>query len=263
MHNLIKEICKQEDILFESYSKNYVLRLTKNEKIKYIFGAYWDLNSASADRIACDKCACYTLLKENGVPAIEHELLYNPLIRAGWSDSTWLQAIKYFNTHSGQVVIKPNQGSSGRDVYYCDSISALETATQTIFALCPDAAISPFKHIELEYRIFYLKGKCLFAYGKTPGEYTWKHNLSEGATAFEIKNKEHLKKLENLASQAAAAIGITFATIDIAELVTGELIIVEINSGVQARRLVTQLPQLHQIIKEIYLTAIKEMFEYD
>ena len=275
---LIKEICEQENILLSLHSKGYILRMEKGAKVQHVYGAYWGINNAAADRIACDKCACYALLKNSGIPAVEHELLTNPVIRAGWSNSTWIQALDYYNANNHKVVIKPNQGSSGKDVFYCETISAVEAATQTIFTTNPDAAISPFHKIKTEYRIFYVNGTCPYVYGKRPAD-SWKHNLSEGATAFELDDnkaatplpegsvieKTRLAQLKNLASRAATAIGINFASIDIIELESNlesseEFLIMEINSGVQARRLLEQLPHLRDTIKDIFATAIKSMF---
>jgi glutathione synthase/RimK-type ligase-like ATP-grasp enzyme len=260
--DLVREICKAEKIMFESLSHGYVMRLTKNNESRHIFGSYWDINSAASDRIACDKTACYVLLTKSGIPAIAHELLYNPLRRAGWAGKkgAWARAVLFFKKHNSRVVLKPNQGTKGQDIYLCKSIPELEAAAQAIFANYPDAALSPYREIENEYRVFYLNGTCAFAYGKTKG-YTWQHNLSQGAVAFELKNEKILCKLEALAKQAAACIGITFATIDIAESPkSNELAIMEINSGVQARQLLEQLPHLRPTIKGIYADAVKMLF---
>jgi len=255
--DFVKEICNEEKITVECLSHGYVIRLTKNNVSRHIFGSYWDLNSAASDRIACDKTACSVLLTRSKIPAITHELLYNPLRRAGWAGEAgaWARAANFFRKHNSKVVLKPNQGTKGQDIYLCESIPALEAAAQAIFASYPDAALSPYQEIESEYRIFYLNGNCHFAYGKAKG-YSWQHNLSQGAVAFEISDEKKLARLKTLALKAANCIGITFATIDIAETPRGDLSIMEINSGVQARQLLDQLPHLRPTIKKIYAEAI-------
>ncbi|MCL2839710.1 MAG: ATP-grasp domain-containing protein [Defluviitaleaceae bacterium] len=262
----IKEICAEEGYHFEGLSQGYVLCITKDGISRHIFGPYWDLNSAAADRIACDKTACSTLLQNNNIPAIEHALLYNPLFLGEWADEEGVlsRALRYFEKHNRKLVIKPNKGTKGEDVYYCDTIHGLECAIQSIFKIHPDAALSPYVEIKTEYRVFYLNGKSHFAYGKKKGK-SWQHNLSQGATAFEIppnseQNKKRLADLENLADRAAKCIGINFATIDIAESTSGERAIMEINSGIQARLLVDQHPHLRHTVKKIYSAAIKAMF---
>jgi len=264
--DFVKEICDEEGIALDILSHGYVLRLTKNDTSRQVFGSYWDLNSAAADRIACDKTACYSLLRSSQIPAIPHVLMFNPQRRAGWSgeEGTWTRALHYFEANNQKMVVKPNQGTKGESVYYCDSIPALEAAVQAIFMTQPDAALSPYQEIETEYRVFYLNGKCRYAYGKTKGD-SWQHNLSQGATAFEIskstpEDKKKLARLENLASRAASCIGINFATIDIAESAEEKLEIMEINSGVQARQLLEQLPHLQDTIKQIYADAINSMW---
>ena len=262
--DFIREICAEEGIEVMSLSHDYVLQLTKNDVSRRIFGAYWDLNSAAADRIACDKTACYNILHSICIPSIKHELIFNPLKRMGFpnANGAWNHALGLFKAFGGKVVVKPNQGTKGQDVYYCDSIPTFEAAAQTIFLTYPDAAVSPYQDIETEYRVFYIDGKCPFVYGKSRGE-TWQHNLSQGASAFEIPeseaNKKRLAVLKALASRAAEGIGICFATIDIAESQGEGMSVLEINSGVQARQLLEQIPNRRDTIKAIYRAAVLKM----
>jgi len=255
---LITEICREKDIQLECLSFGYVMRLTAREKTRHIFGPFWDLNSTASDRIACDKVACYIVLENSGIPAIIHELLYNPLKRTGWTGDkgAWAMALDFFKMHNRCVVLKPNQGTKGQNVYLCETIPALESAAHAIFQDHPDAALSPYCEIENEYRVFFLNGEALFAYGKAKGD-TWQHNLSQGAIAFELHDEKIIEKVNALAILAAKCIGITFATVDIAETADGELLVMEINAGVQARQLLEQLPHLRAKIKKIYTSALE------
>ena len=265
--DFITQICIEENIDHKKFSGGYVHLLKKNSETRRVFGSYWDINSAAADRIACDKAACSALLAGDGVPAISHELIFNPLRRAGWAgaNGAWAQALSLFEKYNRRVVLKPNQGTKGQDVYFCDTISTFETAAQAIFATEPDAAISPYHEIENEYRVFYLNGECRLAYGKTRGD-TWQHNLSQGAIAFDIAEakketaRQFLFELHNLAARAAECIGINFATVDIAEAPDGGLVVMEINSGIQAGQLLNQLPHFFPTVKNIYKDAIRLMF---
>ena len=259
-NQLINEICKEQGIKIEYLSADYLLRFTKGSQVRHVFGPYWDINSAAADRLACDKNGCYTMLNIAGVPAIEHEIIYNPLRWSYLIDDagTMSKAIAYFEANGKKVVVKPNQGAQGKDVYYCDNLLAMEQAMQTIFATEPDIALCPYYEIYTEYRVFYLNGRAHYFYGKTKGD-DWKHNLSQGAKAFEVNDKKLQAKLEALAIQAAQSININFATIDIASLENNALAIMEINSGVQAQRLLEQLPHRRNTIKAIYAEAIGAM----
>ena len=259
--DFLKEICEEKGIQLECLSFGYVMRLAKNENSQHIFGPYWDINSAAADRIACDKTACSLLLSRSGIPAIPHEILCNPLRKAGFAgkDGVWLRAVNFLREHK-RVVLKPNQGTKGQDIFLCETPVQLETAVSAIFQNYPDAAISPYHEIETEYRVFFVNGNCRLVYGKKKG-ITWQHNLSQGATAFELsENNEKIPSLKNLATRAANCINIAFATIDIAESPRGELLVMEINSGVQALQLLEQLPHLRPVIKNIYTEAV-ELFQ--
>ena len=257
---LINEICKEKNIKVEYLSSDYLIRFTKGNKIRHIFGPYWDLNSAAADRLACDKNGCYTMLNVAGIPAIEHEIVYNPLRWSYLIDAagTMSKAIAYFEANGKKVVVKPNQGAQGKNVCCCESILSMEQALQTIFITEPDAALCPYHEIYTEYRIFYLNGRAHFCYGKIKGD-DWRHNLSQGAKAFEIKDANLRAKLGALAVKAAKCININFASIDIASLENNELAVMEINSGVQAQHLLEQLPHLRQTIKAIYAEAVEAM----
>ncbi|MCL2362413.1 MAG: hypothetical protein FWC73_11450 [Defluviitaleaceae bacterium] len=260
-NEMLNEICKEKGIRIEYLSQKYILRLTKGDITRHIFGPYWDINSASADRLACDKAGCYAVLNNCKVPAIEHKLFFNPLQRAYLLDNegNMPNALAYFEANNSQVVAKPNQGAQGRDVYYCDSPKVLEHAMHTIFTTEPDVALCPYYPIYTEYRVFYLNEHAHYMYGKVKGD-TWKHNLSQGAKAFEFNDSSIKEKLAKLAIQGAKAIDINFATIDIASLENNELVILEINSGVQAQHLLEQLPHRRNTIKGIYAEAVGKMF---
>ena len=265
--DFINEICDEENIEIKSYSGDYVLKLTKNGTTRNIFGAFWDINSAAADRIACDKTACFELLHSSGVPAIEHILFNNPLARQMWAkpEGSWAYALMIFEAFGRQVVLKPNQGTRGNDVFFCDTIPKMEAAAHTIFSNHSAAAISPFVKIHTEYRVFYVCGKCPLVYGKEAGA-TWQHNLSMGAKAVEFviktnDDKQLLGDLKLLATRSAKRIGINFATVDIAKTESNELFVMEVNSGVQARLLLEQHPHLMDEVRKIYRAAILRMFE--
>jgi len=261
--DFVKEICQEQNIKFETLSYEYIMRLTKGSVVRHVIGSKWDVNNAAACRIACDKSACYAVLKHSGVPAIPHELLMHPIKRQGFigEKGTWLQALKFFGNSNSKVVVKPNHGTNGQDVLLCDSVQTLESAVHTVFADSPNAAISPFYDIKTEYRVFHVNGTCPLVYGKAANPENWRHNLSQGATAFEVADENILATLKTLASRAATAIGIHFATIDIVETISGDYLIMEINSGVQARQLLEQLPYLRPVVKGIYESAVLNMFK--
>jgi len=260
--DFLQEICPEQNIKFETFSGGYIVRLTKGETVRHMYGSHLDANPAAADRIACDKCACYAILTQNRIPAVPHILLQHPVRRIGFigGKGTWIQTLEYFKNADQKAVVKPNHGTNGHNVYLCDSVQTLETAVHEIFQTEPTAAISPFFNIKTEYRVFYVYGECPLVYAKQPSSDNWRHNLSQGATAVEVEDKKKLAVLKELASQAARAININFATVDIIEIDNSELMIMEINAGVQARQLLEQRPHLYPVIKEIYARAVTNIF---
>ena len=261
--DFIQEIATELGITVTTHSNDYITRLTMGNKTRHVLWSNWDINPATADRIACDKSACYEILSHCQVPAIPHHLLMHPSRRQGWTPlaGTWATAVAFFEEYHHSVVIKPNLGTNGHGIYHCTTIQELEAATHAIFETSPDAALCPFYEIATEYRIFHINGKTPLIYGKTPSPDNWRHNLSQGATAFEVDNHSpQAESLKKIALAAAKAININFATIDIAQLADGSLMVMEINSGVQARQLLEQHPHLHGVVRDMYRDAVLGMF---
>ena len=261
--DFIQEICQEEGITFQSLSQDYISRLTKDGVTRHVLWSNWDINPAAADRIACDKAACFTVLEESGVPAVPHHLLQHPYRRQGWvhEKGTWTQALDLFEAFGQKAVLKPNRGTNGQGIYLCENIQTLEAAAHAIFENNPDVAMCPFYEIKTEYRIFHINGNTPLLYGKKPSPDNWRHNLSQGATAFELNTNDYFaENLKAIAKKAAEAIAINFCTVDIVELESGELKVMEINSGVQARQLLEQKPHLQPVIKDMYKQAVLGMF---
>lgn len=91
-------------------------------------------------------------------------------------------------------------------------------------------------------------------------EYSWKFNLSKGATAFITVDGLLKEKLISLASKAAELINLRFGSIDIIECDNNDLMILEINSGVMMENIGYLIPNGKEIVYSIYESAIKLMF---
>lgn len=260
--DFITEICKEEGIQLSILSEGYICRLTKDGHTRHVMWSNWDINPATADRIACDKAASYIVLSESNVPAIPHFIINHPHRRRGWTGAhgAWSQALALFEKYK-KVVVKPNNGTNGNDVYLCTTVQELEGAVHAIFETCPAIAISPYFDIVTEYRVFYINGNCPLVYGKKPAEGNWQHNLNQGATAFLLEPTDpRIPEIKKIAQAAAQAININFATIDVTLAADGAYRVMEINSGVQARQLVAQHPEVQPVVKDIYKQAVLGMF---
>lgn len=295
IHIAIKEICKEEGIALRIFSYGWIYQMKKDGKVAYLCGTRLDLNGAGCSDIACDKYATYEILSSEKIPAVEHQIFFNPVTRSRYSSNLFQGILQYFKTHQEKVVVKAKDGSRGEEVFLCEDIATLEQTVMTLFQEKDAICLCPFYEIEYEYRVFYINAECLYAYRKRKPyiegdgihtisqfikekaldasipadtilkkgeklELSWKFNLSHGATAEEIADSSLLSKLYALAKQAGQAIGISYATVDIIEDKEGNLRVLEINSGVSMTKFVEEQESRYPIAKEIYRKAIKALF---
>jgi glutathione synthase/RimK-type ligase-like ATP-grasp enzyme len=91
-------------------------------------------------------------------------------------------------------------------------------------------------------------------------ELSWKHNLGRGAKPLPVAEGELKNKLTTLAIQAAACINIEFASVDVADC-SGELRVMEINSGIMAENFARESETHYEQIKDIYRRALQKMMK--
>jgi len=168
-HTLIREICSEKGISCTKLSYDWILELKKDDKVYHITGNRFDLNKEAAGHVACDKYATYEVLKSNGVPIIEHKMVFNPINRSKYisEKGIWSDIISYFYDNKCQIVVKPNEGCEGQGVYLCKTLKELEIAIHKLFKTNGSISLCPYYDIDTEYRTFYLKGDCYLIYGKT------------------------------------------------------------------------------------------------
>ncbi len=91
-------------------------------------------------------------------------------------------------------------------------------------------------------------------------QYNWKFNLSRGATANIVDDKELENRLKTLATKATTTLNIRFCSVDIIETEENEFRILEINSGVMMDNAMGIFKDGKKIAKQIYEEAIDKMF---
>lgn len=165
---LIREVCAEMGIKVEKLSYDWILQLSKDDKVCHITGTRFDLNPEATGDIACDKYATYEVLSSQNVPVIKHVMIFNPATRASligdegiWSTVT-AEFLKY-----GSLVVKPNYGCEGQGVFLCHSIKETESAIHKLFKTHHSVSVCPYYDIKTEYRTFYLDGEVKLIYGKT------------------------------------------------------------------------------------------------
>lgn len=294
---IIKEICKEEDIKIEIMSNDYLIKLTKNNVTKFIWGCKFPLNNHSIGSIIDDKYALYEICKNNNIPIIEHQIVWNPNNKLGKNTSEVLK--EYFNKYNRDVVLKPNNGSKGIDVYHLTNLDDLINVSNNLFSKYFSLSICPYYDIKNEYRVVILDNEVKLVYEKdklvvkgndkdrvkdllnksnpiyfqnmdlakydyvlSDGEileYDWRFNLSRGATAKLINDKNLENKIASLALDVAKILGACFVSVDIINS-NGKLLVMEVNSGVCIDKVCNFIDRDFKIVKEIYRSAIKKMF---
>lgn len=87
----------------------------------------------------------------------------------------------------------------------------------------------------------------------------WKHNLGQGAQPEVVSDPALLAQLEALALQAAQAVNVRFASVDIIRT-GGKFMVLEINSGIMMESFARMNQQDYQIAKSIYQQALVALF---
>ena len=73
---IVKEICEDNKITFNILSKDWIITLEKDGKVKYIAGYKFDLNRHGLGLILDDKYAMYDVLNKFNLPIIKHYIVY-------------------------------------------------------------------------------------------------------------------------------------------------------------------------------------------
>jgi len=298
---LIKEICNELDIKYTILSKDWVIKLEKDNISKYIVGNKFDLNGHGIGKIMDDKYAFYDVVNNLSIPICTHHIFYasdnNNEYAIGCNK--YEEVLEYFYKYQNNIVLKPNRGSKGGNVYHITNEKDISKILDILFKNNYSISLCPYYEIKNEYRIIVLNNqvKLIFkkikpvVYGngintvkelfmklnpyyfndiELPNTlidkdkeyiYDWKFNLSKGGIASFDIDLLLKDKLSKLALDVSNKVGITFASIDIIELYDGSLKVLEANSGVTINKCTNFLPNGYQIAKDIYKEAIIYMFE--
>lgn len=165
---IIQEICNEENIKHKFLSKDWVLMLEKDGKTRFISGYKFDLNSHGLGLIADDKYALYEVLKNKGIPVIEHKIVYNKINKLEYAVgcNTYEYVKDYFVKNNNHIVIKPNDGTCGHNVFNVTDINEIDSILDKIFVNNHSISMCPFYNIEHEYRAIMLDGENKLLYTK-------------------------------------------------------------------------------------------------
>jgi len=252
----IRRYCARHGIAVDIRSGGWLIAMRRGEARHFAFGYDIGLNSAIAHRLANDKSATAEALTLEGVPCIPHHLFLNPRLGKNVVGATWREAmLVLLHDHPQGVVVKPNEGTSGRSVFKVTTEAELDHAVGEVFSMSTGLVISPYVAIEQEIRVVLLDDAPLVVYSKQRGS-DWRHNLDAGARPVLMEDGEVRAACVKLAADAANAIGIAFASIDVVR-VDGSWRVLEINSGVMMEALAKLHPEL---VQASYDAALDRVF---
>lgn len=165
---IIKEICNEKNIEYKTLSNDWVIMLEKEGKTRFISGYKFDLNSHGIGLIADDKYAMYDVLKHKNIPVIEHKIVYNKTNQLDYAIgcNTYEYVKKYFLENNNHIVIKPNNGTCGNNVFNVTKINEIDDILDKIFVNNYSISICPFYKIKHEYRVIILNGESKLLYTK-------------------------------------------------------------------------------------------------
>lgn len=298
---MLDELCDELGIEVDEYSFGLIKQLKKDGKTRNLIRYKMDLNSFTSSEIACDKYACFEILKSNNIPIIDHTMIFNPKTRRDYVTSMDLEIAKnLFDKYNRKIVIKANNSYQGKEVFLVEEKDNIEKTILDIFSRNNDSlSICPFEKIKNEYRMIILDNECLFGYKKEKTsivgngnksiaefiseleiekpdknldfdyipkegekiELNWKFNLSGGAKAMPITDLNLKVMLEKIALDSAKAINIKFASVDIVETENKELKVMEINATVCMNKFSKIFDNGYEIAKDIYRKALIKCFE--
>ncbi len=160
--------CKELGIEMKLLVKSSVIKLTKNNQIRFVYGDRFDVNPHALGSIMDDKYATYEVLKELKAPVVETSLVLQPRETDTFSSVKTISLIeKYFEQYHNNIVIKSLIGSSGKTVFHIKIKEEIKPTVEKLLTHGFLFAVSPFYQIKKEYRLIYLDGKCYAMYAKT------------------------------------------------------------------------------------------------
>jgi len=293
--------CSERGIALDVRADGWLLIVGQFPKRHLILGYDFGLNSAVAHRVASAKAAASEVLKLSGVACVPHAYFMAPTLTNA-AELPWDGLSELLQAHPDGVVVKPNEGTSGRFVTHATDRLTLEAAMKGIFAASASVALSPFLVIDDEIRVILLDGEPLVVYRKQRATVTgdgvhclrelivkttapklhstllaefetadldaivpegrqrlvsWRHNLEFGARPELLANGDTRDACIVLAVQAAQAIGIRFACVDIVRA-DGRWQVLEINSGVVMEILASSYPEQ---VHAAYSAALTKLLE--
>lgn len=168
LQRIIKQIALENDLSYEVLSCDLVIKLTKDNKIRYINGYKFGLNSHSLGLILDDKYATYELLNSLGISVCKHHILFRPNNHNSYAKN--YNSFKYcydlFLKYNKNVILRVNNGTCGDGVYHITTKKELKKIYNHLLKYNFSISLCPYYDIKNEYRVILLNNEIKIMYGK-------------------------------------------------------------------------------------------------
>lgn len=168
LQRIIKQIALENDLSYEVLSCDLVIKLTKGNKIRYINGYKFGLNSHSLGLILDDKYATYELLNSLGISVCKHHILFRPTNYNSYAKNynSFDYCYDLFLKYNKNVILKVNNGTCGDGVYHITTKKELKKIYNHLLKYNFSISLCPYYDIKNEYRVILLNNEIKIMYGK-------------------------------------------------------------------------------------------------
>lgn len=168
LQRIIKQIALENDLSYEVLSCDLVIKLTKGNKIRYINGYKFGLNSHSLGLILDDKYSTYELLNSLGISVCKHHILFRPTNHNSYAKNynSFDYCYDLFLKYNKNVILKVNNGTCGDGVYHITTKKELKKTYNHLLKYNFSISLCPYYDIKNEYRVILLNNEIKIMYGK-------------------------------------------------------------------------------------------------
>jgi glutathione synthase/RimK-type ligase-like ATP-grasp enzyme len=165
--DVVKRYCADHGIAIELRSQGWLIMMQHGQNRHFAYGYDVGLNSGVTHRIANDKAATAEILEAAGIAHVAHRLFLRPeLSEFIPAQGSWTAMIELLAQNPMGLVVKPNEGTSGKRVFRVRDKLQLELATNAIFSANLNLAISPYLAIDDEVRVVLVDAVPMIVYSK-------------------------------------------------------------------------------------------------
>lgn len=242
--SIIKRACDDLGIKNEFLNNEGLFLIAHFGEYKhFFFSRLSGLNNESVSRVFDDKLYLYLLLKDViNLPKTSSYIdadAPEPYTEYGTFDSNNKIVDFILEKHTLPVILKPNKGFAGHNVFFCKNKKDLKRAIKNIYKKKSrhyDHVLLAQDNLDIkeEYRVVVYKNELVFMYMKDIGEAIFKGNISplhfENAKAVLIKDEKVFNEIKEFIKPISTKIDVQYAGLDVVRDEKGKLWLLEINS---------------------------------